>query len=617
MDNLNNIEASIKSHLDFRERYSDLRPIGKGARGAIFQLKDNKLDKLVAVKVLHGNVKSKSVIRFQKEARTLSMLKHQFIIGVLDFQSSERGDLFLIMDYVDGTDLEQFVAKHGPLPFEDVVKFSIQLCEALSHAHAHGVVHRDLKPSNIMIDQQNNVRILDFGIAKLLTKDNQFETVTRVGAPIGSPAYMSPEQVRGAETDERTDVFGLGLLIYIMAAGRSPFDGDQVVDYYQNLIGKPPPSLRLWIGESDVAHKLDAIVAKAMKSDPDERFQSMDEMLVELDSLLADPTEVLQVTHGPAEAVRPKGSLLSLVVAVVAVAAIAIVFATTRGAGTAGSVAVKSKQTTSQSRYLPDEKSEPEPASKFKVDSMRGLDDFTFASQSVNADDLKSLDPQVKRLSLRELKLDPAMKAALPLLHVEALDLTRSNINDSDLKLIAQIKGLKRLRLDYTSITSDGIKNLAPLKGKLMQLDLDACKGIDDRAVQYIIELFPNIRSVQLSDTSLTKTGVRNLLKLKQVQVLWLSSLHVDDDDVKALSKLDLIGLDVSCNKTLTDEAVRVLIPKRRMRYLEVTDCPLIHSEVATEWELAHPGALMRGGKSDSVKPVADQVFYEPPPDIK
>lgn len=617
----NNIEASIKSHLDFKERYSDLRPIGVGGSGAVFQVKDNKLDKLVAIKVLHGNVKPKSVIRFQKEARALSLMNHRYILGVLDFQSSNSGDLFLIMEYVDGTDLEQFVAKHGPLPFEDVVKYSIQLCDALAHAHTKGVVHRDLKPGNIMIDQQNNVRILDFGIAKLLTVDDQVGTITRMGAPIGSPAYMSPEQVRGVDTDERTDIFGLGLLIYIMASGRSPFDGDQVLDYYQNLIGKPPPSLRLWIGESDVAHKLDAIVAKAMCSDPADRYQNMEEMRIALGSLISDPTEVMQVTHGPISRSKESSKRYSLflLIVVAAFGLIAMVYTAICNSGPPDSGPGnfrKSSLPDSSAKETPD-KSKSVLPSKFTVHNAPGLENFTFAGESVNAADLKTLGPETRRLSLRERTLDDAMIAALPSLTVEALDLTKTNIKDADMKMIAKMKNLVWLRLDNTGITSDGIRNLEPLDDRFRQIDLDACKNIDDKAIAYIVEYFPNLRSIQISDTAVKKQGLKDLAKLKHAEYLWLSSLPVSDEDVKAYSQLNLLGLDVSSCKKLTDESVRVLVPKKRMQYLELTNCPRIHSEVAAAWESAHPGATLRGGSGDSVRSMAEEVYYTPPADIK
>ncbi len=616
-----NIEASIKRHLDFKERYSELRPIGAGGIGAVFQVKDNKLDKLVAIKVLHGNVKPKSVIRFQKEARALSMMNHRYILGVLDFQSSNSGDLFLITEYVDGTDLEQFVAKHGPLPFEDVVKYSIQLCDALAHAHAKGVVHRDLKPGNVMIDQQNNVRILDFGIAKLLTDDDQTGTISSFGVPIGSPAYMSPEQVRGGDTDERTDIFGLGLLIYVMAAGRSPFDADQVLDYYQNLIGKPPPSLRLWIGESDVAHKLDAIVAKAMSSDPADRYQTMDEMRTALSSLISDPIEVMQVTHGPVSRAKEssKPYLLILLVAVAGLSLIALFYTSTGTSGTADSGTAKNPKSSSPAQNTKATPNESKSASqsKYTVQTAFGLENFTFASESVSASDLESLGSETKRLSLRELRLDPAMVAALPSLEVEALDLTKTNVTDADMKFIAKMKNLVWLRLDNTGVTSDGIKNLEPLKDRLGRIDLDACRKIDDKAIACIVDYWPNLRALQISDTSVKKQGLKDLVKLKRVDTLWLSSLPLSDDDVKSISQLNLVGLDVSCCKKLTDESVKVLIPKKSMQYLEVTDCPLIHSEIARAWERAHPGALLRGGKGDAARRVAEDVYYPPPAEIK
>jgi len=404
------IEAIIKGHLDFAERYSDLKLIGVGGMGSVFQAKDNKLDKTVAIKVLKGTGNSKPVVRFQQEARALSLLNHKYIVGVMDFQSSKNGDFFLIMERVDGDSLEKLVAAQGPLPLEDVIRYSVQLCDALEHAHVNGVVHRDLKPGNIMIDSKKHVRILDFGIAKLM-QPSQFGTMTRKGMPLGTPSYMSPEQVRGDETDERTDVFGLGLLIYIMAAGRSPFDGDQVLEYYQNLIGQKPPSLRLWIGETAAAHEIDRIVAMAMQSDPNERFQNMSEMSAALSALIADPTEILRVTTQNT-ALKPPIKTKSRKILVPIFALIALCLC---GIGypllsrKAAPPTVHTPVVQNKYKVVPvpsalnvDDKHAAEEAAPFykREDVAAHLKQYVYANKKLKPEELTKLEPSVQDLSL-------------------------------------------------------------------------------------------------------------------------------------------------------------------------------------------------------------------------
>lgn len=624
-ETLDNIEAIIKGHLDFKERYSDLCAIGLGGDGVVFRVKDNKLDKWVAIKVLLGGSDSKSVIRFQQEARTLSLLKHRYIVSVLDFQCSKRAELFLIMEYIDGISLAQRVEEHGPLPLDEVVKYAIQLCEALNHAHAQGVVHRDLKPSNIMIDGQGNVKILDFGIAQLTTPNQQLGTITRLGVPVGSPAFMSPEQVRGDVTDERTDVFGLGLLIYVMAAGRSPFDADQVLDYYQNLIGETLPSLRLWIGESAAAHKLDALVAKAMKSDQKERFQTIGEVRSALDLLAAEPVEVLQVSHGPTVATTSKSgrvlfTLISLLLfgGLIVFGVVSFFFASPEQPGATSSIKNKNgvaqlqDSRTSKSEILSGSSSatDRKPV-RFNQDSVQDLNALKFDDVKVKTADLGSLDPKTKYLSLSDSTLTFDMIDTLSRMRLQALDLSKTNINDTDLKKIADIKTLRWLRLNHTNITRSGIANLAPLKVILSKLDLDSCKGINDEAISYIVQNVPNLESLQITETSVRSKGIKELSKMKNLKRLYLTSLPITDEDVKAISTLNIEFLDLSCCAKLTEETLNILSPHKNLKYLDLTNCLLINSELVEKWKKARRGTTVIGGNNDVYTGVAEDLFKD------
>jgi serine/threonine protein kinase len=626
-DPSNDTVAVIKGHLDFKERYSDLRRLGAGGGGLVFQAKDNKLDKLVAIKVLHSNFDVKALVRFQQEAKVLSMLNHRYIVGVLDFQNSKTDDLFLIMEHVDGTSLDKFVEERGPLPLDEVVKYSIQLCEALEHAHGNGVVHRDLKPSNIMIDSNKNVRILDFGIAKLLTQPNQFGTITKIGVPLGSPAFMSPEQIRGEQTDERTDVFGLGLLMYIMAAGRSPFDADQVLEYYQNLIGKTVPSLRLWIGESAAAHSLDRIVAKAMQSDPDLRFQNMAQVRSELFALIQDPVEILQVTHGAFE--QPHSKLktfgLSLLLLIMTVAIGVLIFASnsqnstgTPGGDSSGGLSDRPKivggaaNRSGDAPKLHSEKFGP------GINVEADLSHFTFADKSVTAKDFRNFDRSITALSLAEIGvIRPELLNAISKFPLQSLDFSKTSLSDSDLKVIAKINTLTWLRLNGTAITGSGIRNLAPLGNTLKRLDLDSCKGIDDSGLAAIIETLPNLDKLYVGSSSVTPKAIPSLTKLTGLKTLWLSSLDVTDEEIKALSSgLQFELLDLSDCKKITDKTLEYLMPQRRLAYLELMACPLVTVEAADRFQNAHKRTKVVRQDSKGVDSIFDTGLYNPPADL-
>ena len=214
-------------------RYKVIQKIGEGGMGAVYKAIHNKMDRVCAIKTLTGlsTDNEAAVARFNREAKNSSRIDSPHAITIYDFGEAENGLLYLAMEFIDGKQLSDLLEEEGVLPVERVIHITNQMAEALTAAHALGIVHRDLKPDNIMItekaDQPDYVKVLDFGIAKTMADDGS-ENVTKTGFVLGTPAYMSPEQLTGENLDARSDVYSLAIIVYEMLSGQLPFEGDNL-----------------------------------------------------------------------------------------------------------------------------------------------------------------------------------------------------------------------------------------------------------------------------------------------------------------------------------------------------------------------------------------------------
>jgi serine/threonine-protein kinase len=276
-------------------RYRVLGELGRGAMGVVYRAEDPALDRVVALKtiLLSDDVENRKEYekRFAIEARAAGKLNHPSIVTTFDF--GEEGDLaFLAMELLEGTDLRTRL-KDGALATEEAVQIALQVAEGLAFAHERGVVHRDVKPGNIMLLERGGAKIMDFGIARMHSED--FKTST--GMVLGTPRFMSPEQIAGGAVDQRSDIFSLGVVLYEMLTGQMLFAGADSPQIAHNVttLEHEPPSRR----NREVSSLLDFVVARALKKDPAVRYQDGYELANDLRTCLAE----LQ-GRSPAEAKR-------------------------------------------------------------------------------------------------------------------------------------------------------------------------------------------------------------------------------------------------------------------------------------------------------------------------
>ncbi|MGI6669129.1 MAG: Stk1 family PASTA domain-containing Ser/Thr kinase [Acetivibrionales bacterium] len=265
-------------------RYQLIERIGSGGMAIVYKAKDLLLNRYVAVKILRSEFTDDEefVKRFRVEAQAAASLNHPNIVSIYDVGKQE-GIQYIVMEYIDGITLKEYIAGKGALPWREAVGIAIQICSAIEHAHRNHIVHRDIKPHNIMITSEGIAKVTDFGIARAVTS----ATITMVGSTIGSVHYFSPEQARGGFTDEKSDLYSLGITIYEMVTGRVPFDGESPVavalKHIQERAERPSDV------NSSIPRGINDIIVKAMKKDQNLRYQSASEMLNDLETVLYEP----------------------------------------------------------------------------------------------------------------------------------------------------------------------------------------------------------------------------------------------------------------------------------------------------------------------------------------
>ncbi len=260
-------------------RYEVLDELGQGAMGVVYKAKDPLIDRVVAIKTINLGLaldeKEEYEGRFYQEAKAAGRLSHPNIVTIYDVGKS--GDVaYIAMEFLQGRELRDVMNDYGLLPVDQVLDIAHQVAQGLAYAHEHDIVHRDVKPSNIMVVRDGHVKITDFGIARMASS----AVHTQTGMVLGSPKYMSPEQVMGKTIDQRSDIFSLGVMLYEMLTGQAPFTGENVnAIMYQTLNSAPVPPNML---NHSVPEMLNFIVAKALAKKLEDRYQHAKDFAVDL-----------------------------------------------------------------------------------------------------------------------------------------------------------------------------------------------------------------------------------------------------------------------------------------------------------------------------------------------
>ena len=300
-------------------RYRIIRSLGEGGMANVYLAHDMVLDRDVSVKLLRLDLRDdpSTKRRFHREAMAATQLNDPHIVGIYDV-SEDHGLQYMVMQYVKGTDLKAYIKKHYPIPLPQVIDIMEQVLSAVATAHAHGIIHRDLKPQNILIDENKNVKITDFGIAVAVSQDS----LTQTNTLMGSVHYLSPEQARGSIATKQSDIYSLGIILFELLTGKVPFEGETAVSIALKHFREEIPSVREQ--NKEIPQALENVIIKATAKEPAERYSSVNEMAADLKTVL-DPqraneprlkiqqddngeTKVLDIKHLKADDYQPKKS---------------------------------------------------------------------------------------------------------------------------------------------------------------------------------------------------------------------------------------------------------------------------------------------------------------------
>jgi eukaryotic-like serine/threonine-protein kinase len=263
-------------------RYELLELVGRGGMSSVWKAQDRLLDRSVAIKVLHEHYTQDEeyVERFRREARSVAQVSHPNIVTVID-RGEDGGRQYIVFEYVAGENLKQLIEREGPLPVHDALLLALQMARALGFAHDRGLIHRDVKPQNVLLNDEGQAKMTDFGIARSVDVDG----VTVTGTVLGTSEYIAPEQARGQRVDAHTDVYSLGVVLYELLTGAVPFSGESFVTVALQHVNEPPPDVL--DHRPDCPPRVALLIERAMDKNPDDR-PAMNELVNELEACLAE-----------------------------------------------------------------------------------------------------------------------------------------------------------------------------------------------------------------------------------------------------------------------------------------------------------------------------------------
>ncbi len=521
------------------ERYCVKGRLNQGGMGTIYVAHDQVLNREVAIKsVVRNNLDEVELIRFHREGKAASTVRHPNVVQMLDFGVSKSGQPYMVMELIKGLTLAELIQKSGPQSAEFTLRIIEQIANGMVAVHGAGIVHRDLKTSNIMVVDRGYdrevVRILDFGIAKSLSKEGQFSTITQAGQIFGSPHYMSPEQAQGQDLDPRNDIYSLGCIAYEMLTGHVLFDGDSAIEIIRKHITEPSPRL------ADAPHLifsevLEDFVADMVAKDKQDRISSMSELVLRVSevrhSLIA--SEHAEPMSDAVE--KGKGSWLKenfKAVCLCSMVLLAVI-------GT-GSVLFLQETPVARSHtaavILTEKKGE------------RGVEESEFS------------------LDVTDEFADMARTHSVNVLHNASVSEKLSNI------LKENNREPKICLIDCQFMPSD-FKTLTLIKPKA--LNLRGCSGITEEGIKTISQI-DSLEYLNLDLVKTTPAAISVIGKMKSLKYLSMQESDLSDEHLKALANhIGIDTLQVNKNPRVTLNGIKYVGLKDRVTNV-VVDAPIL-----------------------------------------
>ncbi len=621
------------------DRFNPLLELGRGASGAVYLCRDRLLNTHVAVKVLHY-LTSEQLLSFQHEARAISRLSHPNIVKILDFGATESGIPYMVLEYIEGLNLQSYVNQFGRLEREEIVDVISSVCDALSYSHAKEIFHRDLKPSNILIVRKNRLsaKLVDFGVARV-----KFETIAPTvhdgTMMIGTPAYMSPDQMRGISYDHRSETYSIGCILFELVTGKQVYAADSALEIATLHATAPIPRISDIVDGDDWTSRIDEVLARCLAKDPESRYSSVDELKNELQNVQqshSDADRPTDTASGAAESsdgddtsstssytdavlhsvyqkagvdrsaledgaisanYRARRLVLLSTLALLGLLVLTVFFySQARKAQPKTMPKMSGGAATDSGIFVMTE-------SKFNVNRFNGnywlfnmspvtdssIDEVLqsphskrlwFDSGSLSPETILRLKP-IGVLALALINIDLAKKhleSVAQLSTIKALRLFNiANMTNASLAEIAKMNNLTELFIRSGNITDGGVVNLESLSN-LKSLSLDRCTKLTDRCLDSI-EKLKGLERLSLTETSVSKAGVLRVAKMKNLRALSVAKLPCDSECIRQLMKLNPQRLSLRFIPVSRTELLQ-LSQSKGLTVLDVRDCGVKRKDV-------------------------------------
>jgi len=520
------------------ERYTVIELIGEGGAGSVYKARDKVLDVFVAIKVMKQGEGGIAAARLQREAMAAGKLKHKNIAKIFDFGLTTDDLTYMVMEYLPGKNLQSAILDKGKMSMDEAIPLFMQICDGLGYAHKSGIVHRDLKPSNVVLikDGKDNknppvAKILDFGIASIESD----QRLTTVGAVVGSPAYMSPEQIDLRDITAQSDIYSFGCLMHEALSGHPPFEGESLLDTLQMHKNKEPERLQEEIASTEMAD----LILDCLKKDPEQRPANTEIVKHRLEKILDANSLKSQVDGAelkPEDAVvlgAEKQNFLSrfsnrtaLILSSIILLGTAV-YLSYAGAHYLKTAPVSTRLKEDPNRTQSDRKSDTPFYEGDENFSMIRLDENSYraAGSFINDENLKDLKKdQVKNLRLDGKGLTGSGLKYLQGAPIQHFELCGEELVDGELRHLSGLPNLTSFCIESNSLGDEALKEVAKC---------------------------PSIKFLLLKSTKITNKGISYLEPLKQLNTLKIQTAAIDDNVVEELVKLKRLDrLDIGeCRK--------------------------------------------------------------------
>ncbi len=638
-----------------KDKYEFLSVLGAGGAGVIYKAKQQPLGRLVAVKMIHSHLMAPTAVRrFQQEATTIAKISHPNIISVYDFGISEENQPFMVMDYAEGTPLSELLDQEGQLSVESTLSIAKQLCDGLAHAHYKGILHRDLKPSNIMMVKSENgpdiAKILDFGLAKIIFDEeaDEPEHLTKTGETVGTPAFMSPEQVMGKGLDQKSDIYALGCVMYHCLTGEPPFVGETKMETMLMHLNSTPEPINPNGGPPLISPYLEMVILKSLEKLPEDRFESMMEMKAAIEAtekgLFVTPSSNNSPTANqvasaktndlpkpaPSPPIKTSGEEAKQIVSTRTLLVVLIAIGVIGCSLVSAYVwinAYPSEETKTTKKAKPkkaevfDEDAWYDDAFKGRIDpkshhisahhdpeiSDKGLAALK-NNQSVRTIDMSEAHKITEKgirylkgnfiqvLNLHKTQVHDGVAEYLTTMEgpdgspsLVDLNLGETPVTDAVIPTLTELPHLEAVDLSVNkNITNEGVKKLA--KSGIKRLNLSKTL-VDDEAMSAIASI-DGLLYLDLSGTKITDAGVKKLLALSKLQELKLAETTVTDESIKQLGALKNLSVLNVARTQVTDKALPLMLKFNQLAYVNISGCMGITPKAGTDFthEMAKEG---------------------------